>query len=212
MTSQMPTSMPSPPPFPARLPLFFDLSRWRVLLVGAGPIATGKLRPLREAGAGVRSVAIRHDPAFLAEADRLGGVELLRRPFEPADLDGARLAVSATGDPEVNAQVAAAARSRGIPVNAVDDPPFCDFHFCAGLRRGPWHLAIGTQGAFPGLSRVLREVLEELIPAEHEGALEELVRLRDRLKRADPERRRRALEHLLRELRQDYFAIEKERA
>ena len=163
------------PKTPNRLPLFFDLSGWPVLLVGAGAIATAKLRPLREAGAQVRSVAIRHDLAFLAEAHRLGGVERVCRPFEPADLDGVRLAVSATGDARVNAQVAAAARERGIPVNAVDDPPSCDFHFAATLRRGPWHLAIGTQGGFPGLSRVLREVLEELVPAGQGEHLQELV-------------------------------------
>jgi siroheme synthase-like protein len=160
----------------------------------------------------VRSVAIRHDLAFLAEAHRLGGVERVCRPFEPADLDGVRLAVSATGDARVNAQVAAAARERGIPVNAVDDPPSCDFHFAATLRRGPWHLAIGTQGGFPGLSRVLREVLEELVPAGQGEHLQELVELRERLKGADPEWRRQALDRVLRDLRQEYFAFRKESA
>jgi siroheme synthase-like protein len=137
-------------------------------------------------------------------------VERITGPYAAAHLDGVRLVVSATDDPAANAQVAREARARGIFCNAVDDPGACDAFFAASFARGPWHLAIGTDGAFPGLARALREVLDQLIPPEHGATLAELGRLRRRLRTAlpDPDRRRRGLERLLRAFRRTYFSIE----
>ena len=175
--------------------------------MGGGRTAEAKLGPLAQAGAAIRAVAIRHNPAFLRACRRHDRVELIAGPFEPAHLDGVRLVVSATDDPQVNARVAELARGRGLFCNAVDDPAACDAYFAASLKRGPWQLAIGTQGCFPGLSRILREVLETLIPDGHGEALDELACLRRRLRSAlpDPEARRQRLERLLRAFRRTYF-------
>jgi siroheme synthase-like protein len=201
----MPTLNP-----PRRIPLFLDLSDCRVLLVGGGRTAEAKLRPLREAGAGIRSVALSHNEGFLREAERLGGVELITGPYHAAHLEGVRLAVSATEDPCTNAQVARDARALAIFCNAVDDPAACDVFFGASFARGPWQLAIGTNGCFPGLSRALREVLDQLIPPDHGSTLRELGLLRQRLRATlpDPARRRRGLERLLRAFRRSYFPTE----
>lgn len=51
----------------------------------------------------------------------------LARPYAAGDLAEADLAFGATDDRELNAQVAAEARTRGIPVLAVDDVANCDF-------------------------------------------------------------------------------------
>lgn len=189
-----------------RLPLFLDLSGSRVLLVGGGRTAEAKLGPLRDAGAEVRSVALRHQASFLWESLRRGGVELIQGPFQASHLEGVRLVVSATDDPRVNAEVASLARARGLFCNAVDDPGSCDAFFASSFRRGPWHLAIGTEGGFPGLSRSLRELLETLLPAGDGATLDQLTQVRRRLKETlpDPELRRRRLERLLRAFRRTY--------
>jgi len=203
--------MPTPSKY-ARLPLFLDLSHSRVLLVGGGRTAEDKLGPLRDAGAAVRSVAIRRTASFLRACERRGGVEVIEGPFQAAHLDGIRLVVSATDDPQVNAAVAELAGARGLFCNAVDDPPACDAYFASTLRRGPWHLAIGTEGGFPGLSRALREVLELLIPAGHAAPLEQLAQIRRRLKAQlpDPALRRHRLERLLLAFRRTYFPSEEQ--
>ena len=178
-----------------------------MLLVGGGKTAEAKLGPLRDAGAAVRSVALHHHPSFLRECARRGQVELIFGPFQPEQLEGMRLVISATDDPEVNAEVAEQARLRGLFCNAVDDPPACDAYFAATLNRGPWQLAIGTRGAFPGLCRVLREVLEQLIPPDHGEPLNQLIQIRQRLRETlpDPALRRARLEALLQDFRQTYF-------
>jgi len=181
-----------------------------VLLVGGGQTAEAKLGPLRDAGAAIRSVAIRHTPSFLRACERRGGVELIEGAFQPGHLDGVRLVVSATDDPEVNAAVAELAGRRGLFCNAVDDPPACDAYFASTLRRGPWQLAIGTEGCFPGLSRALREVLEVLLPPGHAAPLEQLVQVRRQLKATlpDPALRRRRLDRLLQAFRRTYFPFQ----
>ena len=60
-------------------------------------------------------------PEMTAEIDT-AAVTRLRRPFEPADVDGAWLVVTAA-TPEVNREVARIAEGRSVFVNAVDDPP-----------------------------------------------------------------------------------------
>src|SRR6266511_2877912 len=97
-------------------PVFLKLAGRRVLLVGGGPVASGKLAGLLGAGAHVTVVAPKIRPEIEAAE-----VTVLPRPFEPSDLDGAWLVVAAA-TPEVNREVAAAAEERHVFVNAVDDP------------------------------------------------------------------------------------------
>lgn len=185
------------------LPLFLDLNAKQVLLVGGGSVAQAKLRSLLPTGATLRAVAIRFSEGFRQEA--VGrGVQLFERPFEPGDLDGIHLVVSATNDPEVNAHIAAQARQRGIWINAVDDSAACDALFASTLRRGPFTLAISTEGAFAGLSRALRLALEDLLP-EADPDLDSLLRLRQQAKRLPPDVRSRALQKLLSDFRSTYF-------
>jgi precorrin-2 dehydrogenase / sirohydrochlorin ferrochelatase len=188
------------------LPLFLDLAGRRVLLVGGGTVAETRLASLLPTGAELRLVAKGFREGFRARA---AGLELHQRPFRASDLDGVHLAVAATNDPAANAHVAARARARGIWVNAVDDPPSCDVTFASTLRRGPWTLALSTGGAFPGLSRSLRRVLEDLLPGEDLDLLEGLAELRTRLKTRlpDPAERTRALRHLLRTFEATYFGL-----
>jgi siroheme synthase-like protein len=141
-------------------PLFLKLAGRPVVLVGAGLVATEKLRHLLDAGADVTVVAPDIAPAIAATQARI-----VRRGFEAADLDGAWLAVAAA-PPEVNRAVAAAAAERRIFVNAVDDPPSASAYAAAVLRRERLTIAISTDGQAPALAGLFREGLESLIPRD----------------------------------------------
>lgn len=156
------------------LPLFHRLRGETCVLVGAGKLAARKLQLLRAAGACVRVVA----PQCCAEIERLAASNaliLMRRRFRAADLNGAVLAVAATGTPAVNRAVHRAARARGIPVNVVDQPELCTVTFPAIVDRDPVCLAIGSGGAAPVLARMLRTRIEALLP-ERTGELARLAR------------------------------------
>jgi siroheme synthase-like protein len=141
-------------------PTFLKFGGRQVLVVGAGPVAAGKLRGLLDAGARVKVVA----PAMVPEiAD--APVETVLRAFEPADLDGVSFVVAAA-PPDVNRLVAAAAHARGLFVNAVDDVESASAYAGAVLRRAGVTIAISTDGEAPALAGLIREALEALLPAD----------------------------------------------
>jgi siroheme synthase-like protein len=143
-------------------PVYLDLREVPVLVVGAGPVAARKVAGLAAAGARVRVVA----PSVSAALDRALVAELRERPFEPADLDGVRLVVTATGSHEVDAAVAAAATAAGLWVNAADRPADCSFILPAIARNGPLTVAVSTGGASPALARRLRDHAATLLTDE----------------------------------------------
>ena len=186
----------------ALLPLFLDLTGKQVLLVGGGSVARAKLAALRPTGCRLRVVSLGYGEGFLED---LAAFEHERhdRAFLPSDLGGVHLVISATNDPEANQSITAHARQSGQWVNAVDDPAACDALFPSVLRRGPFVAAISTEGAFAGLSRVVREALEGLVPDAVVPEFEALVALRRELRERfpDPAQRSAVLQTLLGEVR-----------
>jgi len=142
------------------LPVFLTLAGRRVVVVGGGPVAASKLQALLAASADVTVVSPEVCPEIQAAA-----VTIVRRPFVPADLDGAWLVVAAA-PPDVNREVAEAAAARRLFVNAVDDPAHATAYLGGVVRRGGVTLAISTDGQAPGLAGLLREALDAILPRE----------------------------------------------
>jgi uroporphyrin-III C-methyltransferase/precorrin-2 dehydrogenase/sirohydrochlorin ferrochelatase len=180
---------PVPSEGPALLPVFLRLAGRRVVVVGAGPVAAGKLPALLATGAEITVVA----PDIHEEVAR-AGVTILRRGFVPDDLDGAWF-VLAAATPEVNRAVRAAADERRVFVNAVDDPARASAFTGGVLRRDGVTIAVSTEGRAPALAGLLREGLEAVLPREigsWVGAAHAL-RERQRRDRTPMARRRPAL-------------------
>ncbi len=102
-------------------------------------MAAVRVRQLAEAGARVTVVA----PDLREDAAQAAAV-VLRRPFRPADLDGAWFAVAAA-TPEVNREVAHAAEQRRVLVNAVDDPETATAYTGGVVRRDGVTVAISRR-------------------------------------------------------------------
>ena len=146
----------------AVFPVFLKLEGRRVLVVGAGPVAAGKVRPLVDAGARVTVVA----PDVVDEiATMAPPVAIVRRPFEPGDVDGVWYVVAAA-PPEVNRAVAHAAEARCLFVNAVDDLESASAYAGGIVQKAGVTLALSTDGEAPALAGLLREALEMLLPEE----------------------------------------------
>lgn len=141
-------------------PVFLKLAGRRVLVVGGGRVAASKVAGLLDAGAAVTVVA----PEIAADL-AVEPVEIRRRRFEPADLEGACFVVAAAPR-DVNREVAAAAHARGVLVNAVDDVENASAYLGGVVRRGGVTVAVSTDGAAPALAGLLREALEEVLPAD----------------------------------------------
>lgn len=143
-------------------PLFLKLAGRKVLVVGGGPVAAGKVASLLEAGAQIVVVAPEVEPG-LTDLAMAGKISIAQRSFEAADLGGAWLVVAAA-TPDVNRGVAAAAESQRLFVLAVDDPPAASAYGAGALRRGGVTVAVSTDGRAPALAGLLREGLEAVLP------------------------------------------------
>jgi uroporphyrin-III C-methyltransferase/precorrin-2 dehydrogenase/sirohydrochlorin ferrochelatase len=154
-------------------PVFIDLAGQQCIVLGGGRFAAEKVAGLLEAGASVRVVAAKLNVALdnLAAARR---IDVVRRGYRSGDLAGARLAVDASEDVDINRASWAEAEAAGILINVVDRPAQCRFIAPAIVRRDPLLVAISTSGESPFLASALRARIERWLPLEW-GPLTALV-------------------------------------
>ena len=167
-------------------PLFLTLEHRPVVLVGGTTAAAAKARLLLAAGARRTGIAERPEPAFYDWAYE-GALILRRRGFEPADLDGAVLAVVASASDDKDRAVAQAARDRHVPVNVIDRPELSDFTVPAIVDRGQVVAAVSTSGAAPSLAQRLRRDLEARLSPALDGLAELARSLRPLVEAALPD-------------------------
>ena len=154
------------------LPLFFDLTGRKVVVVGHGPAADRRADLARSAGAKV--------------------VRPSTDTIESTDFHGATAAFIATGTLDGDTAAQRIAKASGVPVNVADRPALCDFILPAIVDRDGVVVAISTGGASPTLASILRGRIEALLP-ERIGALARVAqtfRAQVNALIADPARRR----------------------
>ncbi len=145
------------------LPIFLDLQRGVVMLVGEGDPVRTKLRLLTAAGARVRWYASDgdHDLEGIA-ADSAPRIELAVGDPLSAQLSDV-IAVVCAGAGELGRAISARAAAAGLPVNVMDDPEHSSFIFPAIVDRGDLVVAVGTGGASPVVARRVRERIEAML-------------------------------------------------
>jgi len=150
----------------ARLPAFFALDNKRGVVAGGSPAATWKAELLSAAGAHVDVFALAPGEEMLALAATppRGAVIVHERAWDAGDFSGAAIAVADCADDQEAAAFATAARAKGVPVNVIDRPAFCDFSFGAIVNRSPLVIGISTDGASPVFGQAIRAKIEALIP------------------------------------------------
>ena len=152
-------------------PVFLNLSGKNCVVAGGGQVALRKVTTLLQYGADITVISPRLCKG-LSELDCVGKIQVRRRAYQAGDLQGAYIAIIATGNRSVNLQASLEARCNKIPVNVVDDAGLSDFIVPSIVRRGSISIAISTAGKSPALARKLRTRLEgELDDAYAELAL-----------------------------------------
>lgn len=144
-------------------PLFVDTQSLKVLIVGAGEVASRKLDLLCRTDADIHVIARDCSNEVLAYQHK-GRISLEEREVSSEDVNGWDLVYLATADKALNEQLATLAQQRGIWVNVVDNPEFCRFITPSIIDRGRLQIAISTAGAAPVFARELRSRLESWLP------------------------------------------------
>lgn len=163
---------------PFRYPIALELEGRGCVVVGGGPVAQQKAEALIQAGARVTVIS----ETFTKALERLGTsnhATLVQRSYSYGDLDGAFLAVAATDDPSVNAEIFREAEEKRVLLNAVDDVAHCHFAVPSIVRRGDFLMTISTGGKAPALSKRLRQELSEQFGEEFETLVDLLGEVRE---------------------------------
>jgi siroheme synthase-like protein len=107
------------------------------------------------------------DDLLQMEAD--GELSLETREYAAGDLDGAFLAIAASGSAETDAAVAAEARKRGVLVSVSSDAAASDFIVPSVVKRGALQIAVTTGGGAPSVAREVRRDLAATFGPEWEA-------------------------------------------
>jgi siroheme synthase-like protein len=161
-------------------PVFLKLQELRLLLVGGGNVGLEKLNSLLsnspETNITIVAPMIREEVRTLVKDYPL--CKLVERPFEESDLDEKDLVICATDDRELHKKIKYISHQRGILVNVADTPELCDFYLGSIVQKGSLKIAISTNGKSPTIAKRIKEVINDLIPAEMENVLDNIQTIR----------------------------------
>jgi siroheme synthase-like protein len=166
-------------------PIYLDIEDRNALIIGGGNVCARKAETMMKYGARVTVVS----PEFTDEIEQWakdGKLQLRRKRYDAADLDGANIVIASTDEQTVNETIAADCRARRIPVNVVDVTPLCEFIVPAIVDKGSVHIAISTEGKSPALARTLKEELQQSIGPEYAEVNDVLGSLREGAKSVLP--------------------------
>lgn len=161
----------------AYFPFFVDIGGKNGLIVGGGRIALHKLQKLLPYEAVLKVVA----PDVSEELWQTAlekDICVIKRKFEPSDLDGMCFVIAASDDMEANAEVGRLCRERNLLVNVVDDKEACSFLFPSLVKAGNLSIGISTEGTSPEVAAELRGRAAAMIPSDMDAILAYLGSLR----------------------------------
>ncbi|KAH6612836.1 putative NAD(P)-binding-domain-containing protein [Chaetomium sp. MPI-SDFR-AT-0129] len=159
----------------------------RVLVVGGGEVAAGRILHCLNADANVTVVspAARLNPevAYRVAQRQVSHID---RKFETSDLEGADMVLVAVDDPAASTAIWKLCKARRIPANIADVPPECDFYFGSVHRDGPLQIMVSTNGKGPRLASIIRKFIAKHLPSNAGRAIDTVGQLRVRLREMAP--------------------------
>jgi precorrin-2 dehydrogenase/sirohydrochlorin ferrochelatase len=158
----------------SKYPIFIELEKRRVVVIGGGQVALRKAQALLETQCQL-VVVTKSVCASLETLCTQRHAELLLGPYHADCLGDAMLVVAATDQGQLNEQIYRDCQARQILCNVVDQPDLCDFHVPATVTRGALQIAVSTQGASPAFASHVRQTLESLYTEKH-GEFLDLLR------------------------------------
>ncbi|TKX21210.1 siroheme biosynthesis protein met8 [Elsinoe australis] len=165
--------------------LAWQVRNKKVLVVGGGEVAAGRILNLLNADANVRLISPRDglnpEVAYRVEQNQ---VEYIDRVFEPSDLDDPSIimVLTAIDDPEASSRIWKLCKEKRIPANIADVPPECDFYFGSLHRDGPLQIMVSTNGNGPKMANIVRRRIAASLPPNIGAAIQKVGMLRKRLR------------------------------
>ena len=147
-------------------------------------VAAGRILNVLNADARVTVVSPREglndEVAYRIEQKQ---VDYVDRKFEPSDLDGIDMVLTAVDDPVASTEIYKLCKERRIAANIADVPPECDFYFGSVHRDGPLQIMVSTNGNGPKLANIIRRQIASSLPDNAGAAIQKVGLLRRKLRK-----------------------------
>jgi precorrin-2 dehydrogenase / sirohydrochlorin ferrochelatase len=165
-------------------PVFLKLESLHTLIVGGGHVGLEKLTAVlkNSPSANITLVARNIQQPIKDLARKHPQVQLFERNFKLWDLWEKDLVLLATDNRQLHETIRNFARNRRILINVADTPELCDFYLGSVVTKGNLKIGVSTNGKSPTISKRIREYLEEAIPEETNDLLDNMQKIRDRIK------------------------------
>ncbi|HEY0744955.1 MAG TPA: bifunctional precorrin-2 dehydrogenase/sirohydrochlorin ferrochelatase, partial [Chryseosolibacter sp.] len=165
-------------------PVFLKLEKLDTLIVGGGNVGLEKVGALLKSSpaAKITVVADRFHPELVQIAKDFSNVRLIERKFRNRDLHGKDVLILATDDKVLHERIRVIARKRRMIINVADTPELCDFYLGSVVTKGNIKIGISTNGKSPTIAKRMREFFEEVLPENTNELLDNMQKIRDRIK------------------------------
>lgn len=165
-------------------PIFLKLEELHTLIVGGGNVGLEKISGLLKSSPSARItvVAEKISDEVRNVAAQSKTIFLNERSFRIRDLQNKDLVILATDDKALHERIRVQARKKRILVNVADTPDLCDFYLGSVVTKGNLKIGISTNGKSPTIAKRMREYFEEVLPDNTNQLLDNMQKIRDRIK------------------------------
>lgn len=137
------------------LPISINIEGKKILIIGGGRVGLHKATILHR----FTSEATVISPQFKDGFEALP-FTLIRKVYEPSDLDGALLVYVCTENAELNEQIKRDAEQRHVLASVCDNPSLCDFTSPAIFKDGDLTIAVASNAKDVHLSMRIRDAIK----------------------------------------------------
>jgi len=165
-------------------PVFLKLESLDTLIVGGGNVGLEKLTAILKncPTARITLVARTIQDPIKELAEKHPSVILQERNFKLWDLWDKDLVMLATDSRGLHETIRKFARRKRLLVNVADTPDLCDFYLGSVVTKGNLKIGVSTNGKSPTIAKRIREYLEEALPDDTNNLLDNMQKIRERIK------------------------------
>jgi siroheme synthase-like protein len=144
--------------------MFVDINGKKALVVGGGNVAERRVKILASFGADITVISPKITE-YIERASSSNIIRLLKREYKEGDIAAAMpfLVIAATNGRQVNSDIMAEAKSRGIHVSVADCREECTFYFPAIAENEDYVAGlVSKNGEHAGVRRTAEKIREVL--------------------------------------------------
>ena len=142
-------------------PVFMDLSKKNIVVIGAGNIAGRRIEALSSFTDNITVIAPEASEKVRGLIGRFG-YSYIEKRYEKADILKADMVLAATDDPCVNDEIHRDCKEKGIPVNVCSDKDKCDFYFPGIVKNKDMVIGVSAGGKNHAEARRVTEMIRGL--------------------------------------------------